>query len=55
VEVTAVPALSDLSASLDSFWHAVQAFSAHLADTAWGYLAAALVMPVGPLLGAVAV
>jgi hypothetical protein len=38
-----VPA-ADLSASLDAFRDAVQAFSTHVADIAWGYLAAALLL-----------
>jgi uncharacterized membrane protein YbhN (UPF0104 family) len=41
--VSAVPA-ADLSASLDAFRDAVQAFSTHVADIAWGYLAAALLL-----------
>jgi len=44
VEVALVPDLADLAASLDAFLNAVQAFSAHVADIAWGYLAAALLL-----------
>jgi uncharacterized membrane protein YbhN (UPF0104 family) len=34
----------DLGASLDRFWNAAQAFFESIADIAWGYLAAALLM-----------